>query len=71
MGFQFFIRTGAERISACNDKVIENKEGDILIVSHWFVMRIIRQELIKRGFVGGNFKSNEYGALYVFKRGDK
>ena len=25
MGLQFFIRTGAERISACNDKVIENK----------------------------------------------
>jgi hypothetical protein len=49
------------------DKVIANNEKDILIVSHWFVMRVIRQELIKRGFAGGNFKTHEYGALYVFE----
>lgn len=28
------------------DKIIVNEEDDILIISHWFVMRVIRQELI-------------------------
>jgi len=53
------------------DKIIAKKEGDILIVSHWFVMRIIRQELIKRKFSTDNFKSDEYGTLYIFERADK
>jgi broad specificity phosphatase PhoE len=52
------------------DKVISNNENDVLIVSHWFVMRVIRQELIKRKFVGNNFKSNEYGTIYVFESTD-
>ena len=53
------------------DKILATNKDDILIVSHWFVMRVIRQELIKRGFVGDNFKSNEYGTLYVYKGADK
>ena len=63
--------TFKNEIIAFVDKVMEDDESDVLIVSHWFVMRVIRQELIKRGFVGGNFKSNEYGALYVFEGGDE
>ncbi len=58
-------------IIAFVDKIIANDKCDILIVSHWFVMRVIRQELIKRGFVGDNFKSNEYGTLYVYEGADK
>ncbi|GAL83653.1 phosphoglycerate mutase family protein [Sporocytophaga myxococcoides] len=54
-------------IIAFVDNVIAKNEKDFLIVSHWFVMRVIRQELIKRGFVGDNFKSNDYGRLYVFE----
>jgi broad specificity phosphatase PhoE len=56
------------RIIAFIDKLIENKESDTLIVSHWFVMRVIRQELIKRGLSGDKFKSNEYGTLYVYEK---
>ena len=59
------------RIITFIDKIIANNESDIIIVSHWFVMRVIRQELIKRKFVGDHFKSNEYGALYVFEGADK
>ncbi|RZA03610.1 MAG: phosphoglycerate mutase [Sphingobacteriaceae bacterium] len=55
------------RIIAFVDKLIEDNESDTLIVSHWFVMRVIRQELIKRGLSGGKFKSNEYGTLYVYE----
>lgn len=58
-------------IIAFLDKLIVNNESEVLIVSHWFVMKIIRQELIKRGFNGENFKSNEYGTLYVFESADK
>ena len=53
------------------DKIIANNESNVLIVSHWFVMRIIRKELKKRGFIGENFKSNEYATLYVFESEDK
>jgi hypothetical protein len=54
-------------IIAFVDKLIATNESDVLIVSHWFVMRVIKKELIKRGFTGRNFKSNEYGTLYVFE----
>jgi hypothetical protein len=59
------------RIIAFVDKLIANNEGDTLIVSHWFVMRVIRQQLIKRGFIGDKFKSNEYGTLYVYESTDR
>ncbi len=51
------------------DRVIADNKSDVLIVSHWFVMRVIQKELIKRGFTGDNFKSNEYGILYVYESG--
>ncbi|MGM9478936.1 hypothetical protein ACS5PU_21110 [Pedobacter sp. GSP4] len=50
------------------DKLINSGESDILVISHWFVMRVIRKELIKRGFTGENFSSNEYGKIYVYKK---
>ena len=59
-------------IMAFVDKLIaSNDGGDILIVSHWFVMRVIRKVLLDRGFAGNNFKSNEYGTLYVYERVDR
>ena len=48
------------------DRVIATGKTDVLIVSHWFVMRVIRKELIKRGWSGDRFKSNVYGELCVF-----
>jgi broad specificity phosphatase PhoE len=56
------------KIIAFVETLLANNERDILIVSHWFVMRVIRKELLKRGFVGDHFKSNEYGTLYVYER---
>lgn len=50
------------------DSVIADNEDDVLIVSHWFVMRVIQKELIKRGLAGDSFKSNDYGTLYVYER---
>lgn len=55
------------RIVNLIDRVIADNKSDVLIVSHWFVMRVIQKELIKRGLTGDNFKSNEYGTLYVYE----
>ena len=49
------------------DNIMANNENDVLIVSHWFVMRIIRKALIDRGLSGDNFKSNDYGTLYIYE----
>lgn len=58
------------QIIAFVDQILSNDKSETLIVSHWFVMRVIRQELLKRGFVGDHFKSNEYGTLYVYEGPD-
>ena len=54
-------------IAAFIDNLLTGEQEDALIVSHWFVMRVIRHELIRRGLVGDKFRSNEYGTLYVFE----
>ena len=56
------------RIISFIDNVLSNHEDDILIVSHWFVLRVIRKELMKRGLTGADFKSDDYGTLYVYER---
>jgi|GEM_PF-4852945 len=58
-------------IIAFVDRILSGEEQEVLIVSHWFVMRVLRQELIKRGFTGKNFKTSDYGILYVFERPGK
>jgi len=55
------------RIVAFVDRIMTANEGEVLIVSHWFVMRVIRKELLRRGLSGSNFKHNEYGTLYVYE----
>ncbi|OIN57041.1 histidine phosphatase family protein [Arsenicibacter rosenii] len=55
-------------ICAFLDTMLANNNGNILIVSHWFVMRIMREELIKRNFTGNWSRSIDNGALYVFER---
>jgi len=58
-------------IIAFVDRILSGEEQEVLIVCHWFVMRVLRQELIKRGFTGKNFKTSDYGILYVFERPGK
>ncbi|KJS83388.1 MAG: hypothetical protein JM58_12795 [Peptococcaceae bacterium BICA1-8] len=41
---------------------------NILIVSHGFIMRLIKDKLRKRGFKGEGFTRAEHGKLYVFER---
>lgn len=50
------------------DELLLKSDGNVLVVSHWFVMRIIRKELLKRGLSGDTFKSSDYGTLYVYEK---
>ncbi len=50
------------------DNLVLENEAEVLIVSHWFVMKILQEELVKRGFAGHNFRSPGYGTLYVFEK---
>ncbi|RZK43327.1 MAG: hypothetical protein EOO90_03450 [Pedobacter sp.] len=56
------------QIIAFLDSIMAQDPQDTLVVSHWFVMRIMRKELIKRGFIGKKFRSNEYATLYIFEK---
>jgi hypothetical protein len=50
------------------DELLAKNEGEVLIVSHWFVMKVLKSELTKRGFSGKDFRSNEHGTIYVYER---
>jgi hypothetical protein len=56
------------KLEVVKKQLTANNESDVLIVSHWFVMRVMRQELIKNGFVGDDIKSDEYGVLCVYEK---
>ena len=54
------------QIATAVDKILLESNGDVLIVSHSFVMIFLRKELMKRGFKGPNFKRPNYGKLYIY-----
>ena len=58
------------KISDATGNILSNNVGDVLIVSHWFVMRVIRKELIRKGFTGDKFKSDDYGTLYIYENAE-
>ena len=50
------------------DDLLSGNHDNVLIVSHWYVMRLLQKELIQRGFRGDSFTSAVNGKLYVFSR---
>ncbi len=58
------------RAKAFVDNLMILPEASILVVSHAGLMRILRQELLKRGFAGEHFTSARNGRLYVFEKAD-
>lgn len=55
-----------QNLTAFLDSLISGNYDNVLIVSHWYVMRILQKELLLRGFRGERFTSAENGRLYVF-----
>ncbi|RFS17750.1 histidine phosphatase family protein [Emticicia sp. C21] len=52
------------------DKLLTKPEKEILIVSHGFIMMLLQQELIARGFTGELFRNPANGKVYIFEKSD-
>jgi hypothetical protein len=50
------------------DELLSGGPDNVLIVSHWYVMRLLQKELLQRGFRGDSFTSAVNGKLYVFNQ---
>ena len=60
------VRLFREKIIEFLSQVLkENK--NVLIISHWFVMKILEDELNKQKINGEKIKSPKYGKIYIFE----
>lgn len=50
------------------NEILKSKKENILIVSHGFIMILLRKELARRGFKGAKFIVPKNGKLYEFDR---
>ncbi|MBB3110056.1 broad specificity phosphatase PhoE [Paenibacillus phyllosphaerae] len=58
-----------QRIKRLLDELLEASEGNLLIVSHGWIMLELKKELIRRGFRGGEgLWRLKNGELYLFER---
>jgi len=57
-----------QRLSGIVEEMILKERGNILLVSHGFLMIFLRKELVKLGFNGPNFKVPCPGKLYIFEK---
>lgn len=51
------------------DDILARHDGEVLVVSHHFIMLYLRQELLRRGFAGPAMPHPQHGVSYVFVRG--
>lgn len=63
-----YIKNVKKQIETFLDEKLLNYNEDILIVSHGALMIYLREELLKRGFIGPKFKIPENGQLYIFEK---
>lgn len=56
------------RVKKFISSLISSGNNDILIVSHGFIMRLIKRELYAKGFTGEKFSSPKHGRLYIFEK---
>lgn len=61
-------RETLERINSILDVILEEKDKDIIIVSHAGTLYEIQRILVKKGFRGDRFLKAKNGKLYVFER---
>ena len=50
------------------DYLNNESDSNILIVCHGFFMRVLQNELKRRGFSGQNIRNPKNGALYLYKK---
>ncbi|MEO8512692.1 MAG: histidine phosphatase family protein [Ignavibacteria bacterium] len=56
------------KISAFLDQMLKDNSGDVLIISHGFVMTFIQKELKKKGFKGASFLVPNYNRIYIYEK---
>ncbi|MEA4826300.1 MAG: hypothetical protein VB130_06665, partial [Clostridium sp.] len=61
-------RETLERINSILDVILEEKDKDIIIVSHAGTLYEIQRILLKKGFRGDRFLKAKNGKLYVFEK---
>jgi broad specificity phosphatase PhoE len=58
----------AKRINGFLTQILSLKESNILLVTHGFLMELIRKELLNNGFRGKRFVKARNGIIYVFQK---
>lgn len=61
------IEAARQKIAYVLDTILQQEEGDVLIVSHGALMMYMRKELLRRGFHGPAFGTPKNGKLYIFE----
>jgi len=57
-----------KRINGFLTYILSLKESNILLVTHGFLMALIRKELLSNGFRGERFVKARNGTLYIFQK---
>lgn len=58
----------SHRVKYFISQLLSSKDSDVLVVSHGFIMKLIRKELLANGFRGDKFIWAKHGKLYVYER---
>ncbi|HEV7330545.1 MAG TPA: histidine phosphatase family protein [Flavisolibacter sp.] len=56
------------RLRSFVNTLMNNKNKNVLICSHGFVMMFLQKELIRRGFNGDKFNTPANGRIYLFEK---
>ena len=56
------------RVRCFIKQLLSSNDSDVLVVSHGFIMKVIRKELLANGFRGDKFFRAKHGKLYVYER---
>lgn len=57
-----------KRINDFLSQILSLKESNVLLVTHGFLMRLIRKELLNNGFRGERFVKARNGMIYLFRK---
>jgi broad specificity phosphatase PhoE len=57
-----------KRVSKVIDRILEDDQENVLVVSHGALMMFMRKELLRRGFKGPKLGRPENAKLYLFER---
>jgi len=57
-----------QRVKLFISNLLSSGDTEVLVVSHGFIMSLIRKELLSNGFKGEKFFKAKHGRLYIYER---